>query len=101
MVGRDDRYMQEVASGQSSSPQDNWIDQVNNVGLKLVQATHKEWSKEIKFEFWIKRERQSSCADYFGSSEVIHTAIWAEQYGLVPICLQVFQQSDERTSNAV
>ena len=94
MIGRDQRFVEQMTGSQPRCAQDDGIDQVNNVGLELVQAAHKEWAKEVKFEFWIKGERQSSCADYFGTSVVIHATFWAEEQGLVPVHLQVFQQPD-------
>ena len=67
-----------MSGGQPRCAKDDGIDQVNNVGLELVETAHKEWSKEIKFEFWIEGERKSSRTDDFGASVVVHATFGTE-----------------------
>jgi hypothetical protein len=40
--------MEELSGSQASCAKDYRIDQVNNVGIKLIQAAYKKWSKEVK-----------------------------------------------------
>jgi len=49
VIGRDQGFVEQMAGGKARCAQDDRIDQVNNVGLELVQAAHKEWAEEVKF----------------------------------------------------
>src|SRR6266566_949537 len=78
MIRRDERFVEQASNGQPGSSQHNRIDNMHNVGLKLVQTTQKQWAKEVELEFRIERERKSGSADDLSSGVPVHTAFRAE-----------------------
>ena len=72
MIRRDERFIEEAGSRDSSCAKDNGIDEVNDVRIKFAQASHEKGTKEVEFELGIKRERKSGGADKLGPGVFLH-----------------------------
>ncbi len=60
MIGRDDRFIEETRSRQARRSKHHGVDQVYDIGLKLVQATYEKRPEEVKFEFRVERQGKAS-----------------------------------------
>ncbi len=78
MIRGDNRLIEETGGCQSSRPKYHRINQVNNIGLKLVQATYEEGTKEVKFEFGVERQGESCSTNDLSSSILLNAILRPE-----------------------
>ncbi|GHO53821.1 hypothetical protein KSB_22960 [Ktedonobacter robiniae] len=77
MVGRDEWFIEEAGRCQTGCSQDNGIDDMHDIWLKLIETAYEEGAKEIKLELRVKGERESRRADNLGPSVLFHAAFRA------------------------
>ncbi len=79
VVGRDEWFMQKLPCSQPGGSKNDGVDQVNNVGIKLIEAANKKGTKEVEFEFWIEWKRQTRRTNHLRTGIVIYATFRAEQ----------------------
>src|SRR5579875_4145228 len=75
VVGRNHWNIQQPRRAQADSPQNYRVNQMDNVRLKLAQATHKEGTEEVKLQFGIEGQRQSCRSDHLRTCVFFHPAL--------------------------
>src|SRR5579859_3026978 len=79
--------IKKTGHSQARCPQNDWINQVDHIWTKLAQTTQKQWTEQIKFQFRIKRERQSNRANHLRSGIFRDPAFRTKQEHTMPISL--------------
>jgi hypothetical protein len=87
MIGRDDRFIEKTRSRQPRRSKHHGVDQVYDIGLKLVQATYEKWSEEVKFEFRVERQGKARRTHNLCSRVFLHATVRPKQKGAVPVGL--------------
>src|SRR6266404_566268 len=101
VIRREHGFVEKMRGCQPCCSKYHGIDQVYNIGVKLVQAAYEERAKEVKFKFGVKRQREPSRPNNLCPCVIFHAIFRSKQQRRVPVSLQVLQQSSQSTRNAI
>src|SRR5258708_36247328 len=101
VIRRENGSVEKMRGCQPCCSKFHGIDQVYNIGVKLVQAAYEERAKEVKFKFGVKRQREPSRPNNLCPCVIFHAIFRSKQQRQVPVSLQVLQQSSQSTRNAI